>query len=254
MKLGAQGAVVAEGGTATLSASALDVSCVTGDLDLDVGSMTATNGRFLALANGVVRLRGEYSATRDIQLLSRKDAIDAVGATLATADAGAALSGFVRLATFSSNATIDATDAAIRTGASDAQSGDVLLQIARSGGESSTAQIEVVTVGARRMPDGAIVTRIRGTMRGRAIRAASSSGSGRVAFGRTAHRLMLRGHGGHVSGVAGGAKMSIRGGSSRATFTVELREASAEAGELTELEIDRAGFHAKGKFRRPRAD
>lgn len=104
--LGAEGAVVAEDGEVLVAARDVDVRCVSGDLDLDLRALDASGGKFAAISNGRVRLRGTYTAARDIQVLSLMDVVSVAGARLATDDVQSGLSGFVRLATYGSPTTV----------------------------------------------------------------------------------------------------------------------------------------------------
>jgi len=251
VNLEAQGAVTAQGGTATITCGGnLDVRCVDGDLDLDVASVTS-GGQIVALSNGEVRLRGSFSAARDVQVLSRKDAIDVSGATIRTADAGQYVSGFVRLATYASTATIDASDASLSTGASDGQSGDILLQVADTGGATTTGALRVAAVRTRDSVDGPI-TQIRGTIASRRG-ALNLAGSNRVAAGKAALHLFLRGLRGKVSGTARGVELKATRVTSRSSsFVLTLHDGGGVASETVRLELQRAGFLAVGKFKRPR--
>jgi hypothetical protein len=248
----AGGTIAAEGGTASITAAEFELVSETGGLDLDLSSLRATSGRIVALSNGVVKLRGEYEAARDIQIISRRDGIDVAGASLATVPVAGTISGFVRLATYSSNAPIDAHDATIRTGTSDVQSGDVLLQIAAEGGETAPAKMKVSGATARRSRDGTVVTRVRGTLTsGR--RAVNLRGSGQVTAGELGRRVFLRGRGGRLSGESDVVRLDVAGGtSSRANFVITLREPETAEGTRTALRFDRAGLHAATTFRRPR--
>ncbi len=249
----AAGTIAAEGGTASITAAEFDLQSVTGGLDLDLSTLRATSGRVVAISNGVVKLRGGYEAARDIQIVSRRDGIDVAGATLSTAAVSDSISGFVRLATYASNAPIDASDATIRSGDSDVQSGDVLLQVAAQGGETAAAKMKVSGATAKVMRDGTVMTRIRGTLTsGR--RAVPLRGSGEVTAGSLARRVFLRGRGGRLSGETDGVRVDLAGGtSSRANFVITLREPETVAGTETALRFDRAGLHAATTFRRPRA-
>lgn len=247
----AQGSVVAEGGQGSFSARSWDFRSVTGDLDLDVASLTATQGSIVALTNGVVRLRGTFDAARDVQALSRLDAIDVVGATITTQDAGDALSGFVRLASYSSTADISAADATLATGDSDAMSGDVLLQIAASGGAAAQAKMTVTRADARSTAGG-VTTRLRGTITSRG-RPFDVGGAGAFSAGSVSRRVFLRRQGAAFRGAADGVDVTLRRASGRrATFVLTIREPTAAPGEHAPVAFDRAGLHVRGRFRRPR--
>ncbi len=249
MSLHAQGAVTATGGTARISADGgLDVRCGDGDLDLDVATV-ACGGQFVALSNGEVRLRGAFASGRDVQVLSRMDAIDVSGATMRTTDAGASLSGFVRLATYASTASIDASNATLSTGSSDSQSGDILLQIAATGDEQKRGVLRVASVKTRRIGD-RIVTLVRGTVTS-ASPGVELAGSTRVAAGDAAQRLFLRGKHGRFSDAAGAVGLKVARVTKKATsFVLTLRDGGGVRGETVPLVIERAGFRASGKFRR----
>jgi hypothetical protein len=250
--LWAQGAVTAAGGTATLSAREYDVRCVTGDLDLDVATMDATAGRIVAMSNGTVRLRGTYRATGDVQVISLADSIDVAGATLSTNDATTAPSGFVRMATYAAT-KIDAGNSTLTTGDSETQSGDVIVQVEDGGSAVSSAAMRVSRVTARRTPDG-VLTRIQGTISSRALRTTEFSGSARVTAGELSKRIFLQGLTGRIEGTSGTVTVKLtRVGKTHVRFVIEIREPSATAGERKSLRFARAGFHAEGRFKRPKA-
>ncbi|MCE9636887.1 MAG: hypothetical protein K8T90_14375 [Planctomycetes bacterium] len=273
LRMFAGGAVTAAGGTAELSALEYDVRCISGDLDLDVSSMDATAGRIVAISNGMVRLRGVYTAARDVQVVSLKDAIDVRRATLRTLDQTSAASGFVRLATYGlkppeaasddgdaedipdddgeksygSRATIDAVGATMTTGSSDVLSGDVLLQIADAGNEVKTAKLRVSRVRARRTAQG-VVTIVQGHMVGKLGRT-DLRGAGRVTAGRTARRINLESGRGSSDAI----DLRVGRGARSRRFQITLRESAATAGTHVMLRFSHAGFHAWGRFRRPTA-
>jgi len=251
LRLLAGGAVAAVGGTATLTAKEYDVRCVTGDLDLDVATMDATAGRVVAMSNGPVRLRGTYRAKGDVQVISLADAVDVHGATLSTVDGNAAPSGFVRLATYGAT-SIDAGESTLSTGDSDAQSGDVLLQVQDGGSAVVAAAMRVARVSARRTPDG-VATRIQGTISARALRTTNLDGSARVTAGELSRRIFLQGLTGRIEGTSGTVSVKLtRVGKTHVRFTIDIKEPSAVKGERKALRLSRAGFHATGQFKRPR--
>jgi hypothetical protein len=250
MTIHAEGAIATSGGSMDLTAGSFSIRSVTGDLDLDVHSMTASSGRLVVLSNGEVRLRGTYLSAGDVQILSRRDSIDVTGATLATADAGAAPSAFVRLATYASTASISANGATLATGSSDTMSGDVLLQIAESGGETTTGVLKAGTARLRRSGDG-VVTRIRGTVR--YPRAGMAFyGSNRLDVGARSRHVFLHRRRTRAMGSGDGADLVVRTTSPhRASFVLTLRDGGGEEGEVVPLSLVRAGFRAQGSFRRP---
>jgi hypothetical protein len=204
------------------------------------------------MSNGTVRLRGTYQAARDVQVISLKDAIDVHGATLTTTNAGAAPSGFVRLATYAAT-SIDASDSTLATGSSDTQSGDVLVQTQQSGSIVVEGLMKAARVTARRT-DGVVVTKITGKISARNLKKLGLDGSGRVTAGSVSRRVMMTGGGTKYAGADGVVDLRLSSvGKSGATFTLTTRETSATAGERVALRFERAGFHAKGNFKRPKA-
>jgi hypothetical protein len=252
VRLHAQGAVTASGGTATIACSDLDVRCVDGDLDLDVASVTVGDGQIVVISNGEVRLRGTFQSSHDVQILSRRDAIDVSGATIRTADAGAGLSGFVRLATYASTASIDASNSTLTTGSSDGQSGDILLQIAQTGGATQSGALRVVGVTTRDAAAGP-VTLVKGVVRWKK-RGVDFAGSNRVGAGALSQHVYLSGKKGRLTGSAGSVDLKVtRSSATSSTFVMTLRDGGGAAGEIVPVTLQRAGFHATGKFRRPKA-
>jgi hypothetical protein len=250
----AAGAVTVDGGESRLSAKSYDVRCLTGDLDLDLESMTTSAGSIVAMSHGPVRLRGAYAAAGDVQVISLADTIDVRGATLSTNDAAVGPSGFVRAASYAAT-TIDAADATISTGDSDARSGDVLLQTDERGAAPLEGVLEVSSVGARRLPDG-VVTTIRGTIGARGLHKIRFDGSARFSADDLTRRLILRGsgRGNRLEGASDVVNVRLtRAGKSRARFVLTVVEPGAvQEGAETSLEIARAGLNARGKFKRPR--
>ena len=128
---------------------------------------------------------------------------------------------------------------------------DVLLQVAKSGGQTTKGVMKVSRVTARRSAEG-VVTRIKGTMSGRGGKL-DFLGSGVVTAGSTSRRVFLRGSRGRLRAAADAVEVQVTGGtSSSARFTLEIRERAATEGEPATLRFDRAGFHAQGNFRCPK--
>jgi hypothetical protein len=287
--VGAHGAVVAEGGKVVVTGGDVDIRCATGDLDLDLDHLAASEGKIAALANGRVRLRGTYAAARDIQVISLADVVSVAGATLTTDDVSDGLSGFVRLATYGSPTTviiggdlpadgddgdddgddddvdakaatgaadeartlINAAGATLRTGGSDAQSGSILLQNQEGSGKVAKASIRVVRAAAQRR-GGEVLTRIRGTI---AVprRRIELQGSGRVAAGTVDERVLLSGGRQSLSGEGSAVRLRLtRAASTRIAFAIDVTEPAAVQGQTASVGFHRAGLHVRGSFRRPR--
>lgn len=288
LAISAKGAVVAEGGDVEVTAGSVDIRCATGDLDLDLATLDASAGRIVALSNGMVRLRGTYSAARDVQVISLSDVVNVSRATLTTAAVTSGVSGFVRLATYGTPTTviiggdlpsdgddeeddeddagkrraaaadegttlISAVRSTLRTGPSDAQSGSILLQnqAAADGSSAAKATIRVSRTRARRTADG-VVTDIKGQL-SIPRRRVDLRGSGRVNAGATDERLAIDGGRSTLRGEGEAVSIRIsRASTSKPAFTIQVREPSATAGETARVGFHRAGLHVRGSFRRPK--
>jgi hypothetical protein len=113
--------------------------------------------------------------------------------------------------------------------------------------------MRVARVTARRTPDG-VLTRIQGTISARALRTTEFSGSARITAGELSKRLYLQGLTGRVEGTSGTVTVKLtRVGKTHVRFVIEIREPSTTAGERKALRLARAGFHAEGRFKRPKA-
>lgn len=149
---------------------------------------------------------------------------------------------------------IDATGAALRTGASQVRSGDVLVQVAASADEATVAKMKSVRARARRTPGG-VTTQVRGVLAFAGARP-NLSGSTRVTAGSVSRRLYLTDATAVAADGPSGSlsfRYARRSSARRAPFLVEVTEPTAQPGQIVRLGFDRAGIHARTTFRRPKA-
>jgi hypothetical protein len=132
LDVSASGSVTATGGQATATGGWMYVRAGA-SVSLDVGSVQGGVGSLTIAATTNIALRGTYSSTGAMRVAALGGGVDVAGATLLTFDNAPSASGSVVVESFHEGATIDASNASVKSGAAGtAKSGDVSLLVHRA--------------------------------------------------------------------------------------------------------------------------